>query len=244
MSDEINIDNVEEHVPENLQSCADDGQSTEKGAPSEISDAVAEAKGKKKKKPIALIIGAVVVVAAVIAAIIFMGGHSGSGSSGKGENPLFREGLLTACTDGKWGYIDKTGSYVINPQFDDAYSFADNGFAVVEVGGKYGFIDKTGAYVVNPMYADMGSSVYSGCIYFANDDKKVGYLDTSGKEIIPAQFDYIYSSKYSSFNLAGNFYDDGFAVVRMGNSFGVIDKEGNYVINPQFDGLDGRSNYN
>lgn len=35
----------------------------------------------------------------------------------------------------------------------------------------------------------------------------------------------------------GNFYDDGYAIVRTGDVFGVIDKKGSYVINPQFDGL-------
>ena len=56
-------------------------------------------------------------------------------------------------TTGKWGFIDKTGSFVINPQFDFAWSFSD-GLAAVRIGdyetGKYGFIDKTGSFVINP----------------------------------------------------------------------------------------------
>jgi hypothetical protein len=42
---------------------------------------------------------------------------------------------------GKMGFIDKTGSFVINPQFDYAFSFSD-GLASVEDGTtrKYGFI--------------------------------------------------------------------------------------------------------
>ena len=50
----------------------------------------------------------------------------------------------------------KTGTIVINPQFDYAESFSD-GLAVVRMGddyrtGKYGFIDKTGAFVINPQF--------------------------------------------------------------------------------------------
>ncbi|NLZ99754.1 MAG: WG repeat-containing protein, partial [Clostridiaceae bacterium] len=51
---------------------------------------------------------------------------------------------------GKWGYIDETGAFVIEPQFDSAQSFLDNGLALVEVDGKWGYIDETGAFVIEP----------------------------------------------------------------------------------------------
>src|ERR1051326_4328606 len=44
---------------------------------------------------------------------------------------------------GKYGFIDKTGKVVINPQFDFAQNFSED-MAVVKVGGNSGFIDKTG----------------------------------------------------------------------------------------------------
>ena len=37
------------------------------------------------------------------------------------------------------GFIDKTGHYVINPQFDLADSFSD-GLARVRIGDKWGYI--------------------------------------------------------------------------------------------------------
>jgi hypothetical protein len=55
-----------------------------------------------------------------------------------------------ACTPaklaGKWGYIDKTGNIVIEPQFDSAHRFSAE-LAQVHVGDKIGYIDKTGRYV-------------------------------------------------------------------------------------------------
>jgi hypothetical protein len=49
----------------------------------------------------------------------------------------------------------KTGTFVINPQFDGAFSFSE-GLAVVRIGddatGKYGFIDKTGSFVINSQF--------------------------------------------------------------------------------------------
>jgi hypothetical protein len=51
----------------------------------------------------------------------------------------------------KWGYIDKSGKIVIEPQFDWALHFTE-GLAAVKVKGKYGFLDQTGKMVIQPQY--------------------------------------------------------------------------------------------
>ena len=48
-----------------------------------------------------------------------------------------------------WGYIDKTGEMVVNPQFDSAEKFCQ-GLAEVTIGSKTGYINKAGKYVWNP----------------------------------------------------------------------------------------------
>lgn len=53
------------------------------------------------------------------------------------------DGLIPVKIDGKWGYIDTSGKYVIQPQFTHASSFRD-GLAQV---GLLDYIDKTGTYV-------------------------------------------------------------------------------------------------
>lgn len=57
--------------------------------------------------------------------------------------------LFQILQNGKHGYIDKTGKYVINPQFDLAGEFSE-GLSGVKIGDKWGFIDKIGKYVWNP----------------------------------------------------------------------------------------------
>jgi hypothetical protein len=52
----------------------------------------------------------------------------------------------------KWGYIDKTGALVIQPQFDSASGFSD-GLAAVQQGQKWGYIDKTGAPVIQYQFS-------------------------------------------------------------------------------------------
>ena len=57
--------------------------------------------------------------------------------------------------DGKWGYIDKSGKFVIDPQFDYAEGFSE-GLAAVRSGdektGKWGFIDRSGKYAITPQW--------------------------------------------------------------------------------------------
>lgn len=46
----------------------------------------------------------------------------------------------------KWGYIDKSSSWVIKPMFDMAFSFRD-GRAKVKINGQERIIDKTGMFL-------------------------------------------------------------------------------------------------
>ena len=50
----------------------------------------------------------------------------------------------------KYGYIDKSGKVVIEPQFDYVRDFSE-GLAVVEKDGKWGVIDKNGKVVIEPL---------------------------------------------------------------------------------------------
>lgn len=140
----------------------------------------------------------------------------------------FRHGrspLIPVCEDFKWGYIDKTGKYVIKPQFDLVGFFAE-GLAAAWSGHKCGYIDRTGSYVIKPQF-DYGwafseelARVYVG--------GKYEFIDRTGRVVFsPRQFDD-----------AGDFYQ-GLAEVKVGGKWGCIDKTGKYAIEPQFDVAEG-----
>src|SRR5262245_53907000 len=61
----------------------------------------------------------------------------------------FSEGLAPVRVDARIGYIDRNGSFVIQPQFDEAYAFS-SGVARVAVGGRTGVIDTGGRWVLAP----------------------------------------------------------------------------------------------
>jgi len=82
-----------------------------------------------------------------------------------GRAEPFSDGLAAVCVgkcigfnntkdwEGKWGFIDKTGKFVITPQFDSTYRF-EHGLSAVVIGtgdnAKNGYVDRTGKYIWNP----------------------------------------------------------------------------------------------
>lgn len=122
-----------------------------------------------------------------------------------------KNGLAPAydALTGLIGFVDKSGIFVIEPRWNDAAAFSDDGLALVVLeeeteGGwskdKYGFINEQGEQVVPCIY-DKATSFYpkgvavvgiaeeSEDIYLMN--YKYGAVDKRGKTIIEPQYDKI-----------------------------------------------------
>jgi outer membrane protein assembly factor BamB len=121
---------------------------------------------------------------------------------------------------GKWGYINKKGDIVIEPQFDEADTFSE-GSAPVRIGGKWGYINQTGIVVINPIYDEAGG-FFEGLAAVKIDDYW-GYINQRGGYVIKPKYDE-----------GGAFYE-GLAAVKIGSKYGYIDKRGRMLIHPQFD---------
>ena len=65
------------------------------------------------------------------------------------------EALACVKIGDKYGFINRAGEIVINPQFDYAGSFSE-GVASVEIGGKYGYINPTGEFAIKPQFDKAG----------------------------------------------------------------------------------------
>ncbi len=115
----------------------------------------------------------------------------------------------------KFGYIDKSGSTVISPQFDFCYGFSE-GLAAVEIDGVYGFISKQGNFAV-PLQYQWAFSFYYGLAPICFKDSKCGYIDKSGKITIPL-----------SFREVDGFFD-GLAAVQTETTKGFINTVGEWV---------------
>lgn len=134
--------------------------------------------------------------------------------------------------DGEWGYIDKSGKWVIDLKYDpetgeligEPFAF-ENGLVLIEDGGSCGFIDIKGNWVIKPKnictIVDFGE-FSEGLISFSDGDK-VGFYDQKGRLIIPCKYD------------AASFFSDGLAAVKLNGKYGYIDKKGCEIIPFQYD---------
>jgi hypothetical protein len=95
----------------------------------------------------------------------------------------FREGLAPVKKNGKWGYVNTAGSFVIEPRFDGAHSFSE-GLAAVLVGEKWGYVDRQGRVVIRPRFgfgAEDERHDFSEGLALVYLKDGCGYIDKAGK---------------------------------------------------------------
>ncbi|MBQ4151005.1 MAG: WG repeat-containing protein [Clostridia bacterium] len=146
-------------------------------------------------------------------------------------------GLAAGVRDGKIGFINVDGEFVIEPQFDDVCAFSDSGIAPVKFGDKWGFINSSGEFVVEPtIVADR-----------ARDDGDYWYFDTTDKDSIYSKdgeciIEPIYDSIYDSMGVfIVGVKDKDYVTVEeweeIPQRYGLIDMEGNVLCEPKFSWL-------
>ena len=64
-----------------------------------------------------------------------------------------------AKKNGLWGFVDASGAWVIEPQYEDACSFA-SGYAAVKQDGLWGFINEQNELVIEPAFLE--ADVFNG----------------------------------------------------------------------------------
>ncbi|MBP1673035.1 MAG: hypothetical protein H6Q25_850 [Bacteroidetes bacterium] len=166
--------------------------------------------------------------------------------------------LIPVKSDEKWGYINKKGEYVINPQFKDADFFRDGLAKVTGPDGKVGFIDEKGKYKIATQYKD-ATPFSDGLAFVVNDGGYPTCIDKSGKTIFTLKqakhvtsfkedlaifvtkdmkFGYVDKTGKVIINAQfdqASYFCEGLAAVKIKDKCGFIDKKGKIVINPQFE---------
>jgi hypothetical protein len=123
----------------------------------------------------------------------------------------FSEGLVPIETKGKWGFMDPTGTLVIEAKFEDAENFSE-GLAPVKVqvsetvwcpagesGNRsgttmmYGYIDKTGKMVIPAVFNSV--EPFSEDVAAVRKCDEAVFIDRTGKTVISGHF--TYASSYS-----------------------------------------------
>lgn len=88
----------------------------------------------------------------------------------------------------KWGFMDRSGKVVIEPQYDNCYYQFSEGLAAVEVSGKWGYIDGQNRMVIPPEF-NSASRFGSGIASVRLGSWEVGkgknaFIDKSGKYLL------------------------------------------------------------
>lgn len=66
------------------------------------------------------------------------------------EKEFYALDLRCAEYDGKWGFVNNEGQFVIQPRFDRETEFIKECVAPVQVNGKWGLINAAGTYIIAP----------------------------------------------------------------------------------------------
>lgn len=83
------------------------------------------------------------------------GKQIGSASFDEIALPAANNSYIAVKKDGLWGFSDAFGNVVIEPQYEDAKSFAI-GLAPVKINGKWGYINLQNEMVIDAQYLDAG----------------------------------------------------------------------------------------
>jgi hypothetical protein len=142
----------------------------------------------------------------------------------------FSEGLAAVHSANQgWGFIDKTGSMIIQPQFADVRDFSE-GMASVQIGGSWGVIDKTGRVIIAPQYDGVNS--FSEGVAVAYQRNEVYFIDPAGRRLRSFGTDKVQLSIYDNARFSEGLID---AYDPAKAKSGYLDKGGNFVITPMYE---------
>ena len=133
----------------------------------------------------------------------------------KFEVDRIQQNLIPATDENKWGFIDTTGKWIHQPQYDFCEPFSE-GMALIENKSRFGFIDLHGELIVDPIYEEADNFNRGVAIVF--DGEHYGAINRFGKIKIPFEYDDI-----------GEFVD-GIAYSLKNGSYGYIDLNGSVVV--------------
>lgn len=81
--------------------------------------------------------------------------------------------------NGKWGFADAKGKFVIKASFDKAIKYIHK-LAVISIDNKYGLIGNDGTYLVHPQY-DLITSLDRNANFMIKKDHNWGIIDAKGQ---------------------------------------------------------------
>ena|SRR5664280_739576 len=126
-----------------------------------------------------------------------------------------------------FSYIDATGKVVLPGPYQGGSSFSE-GLAPVNVDGEWAYIDSSGEFVISHLRVRTAGDFVEGRAYVENFDNRYGYIDRSGREVVPMVHEVTNNRDIYRFS-------EGRVPVMVGDKWGYFATAGDFVIPPQYD---------
>lgn len=134
----------------------------------------------------------------------------------------YAQELALVREEGGFGYINKSGEYVIEPKFKNAKSFSD-GLAAAEQDDQWGFINASGEWAIEPQFEKV--KYFNSGIAMANKDGEWQYITKSGTVLEVPNADKYFDFEY------------GVALFRQNDKVGLLGTDGKLVVEPTYESI-------
>ncbi len=140
------------------------------------------------------------------------------------EGTRFYEGMAAVKVKGRWGVINTSGSFVVQPTLWNWCQFHNGLASLAAKSGKYGVIDQVGNFVIQPRYDYVGPFETGRALVRIGESEQAqfGFIDQTGAEVISPRFRYARG------------FSNGFAAVKVADLWGYILPSGIFAITPRF----------
>ena len=140
----------------------------------------------------------------------------------------------------KYGVVSLNNSPIIGVKYDDIEYIEVASDFYVTVNAKKGIVSNTGAQKIEPNYDVIKVLDNDLRLYYVENSNMCGVLDRNGKKVVYMEYNKIgvASSLFPNDDIKNNMllYENCIPVMR-NNRWGIIDKNGNILIEPIFDSL-------
>lgn len=170
--------------------------------------------------------------------------------------PFSKDGLAAAEANGLWGFINRNGQWLIEPQFNRVGDFSANGLAPAEINSLWGYINASGQWVITPQFHSAYSFDKNGLAMVFTSDGRGGIrshgdinvfgqlvtkpqsdngLIEAGKDkkrgFINAQGQWIIEPRFDE---TKPFSNNNLAAAKIDSNWGFINPEGQWAVEPKF----------
>jgi hypothetical protein len=141
---------------------------------------------------------------------------------------LYRQEISLGSNNYLYGFINKKGQWVIEPQFTYVSNGFDKfGYSIAKKGDLYGFINPRGEWLINPVFDGIGMGFGANNCCTASINKQWGMIDRMGNWLFEPKF-----------QMLGMGIDKkGFCPAQLNDKWGFINKDGLWIIPPTFDSM-------